>query len=432
MPDQQELRRRAFAALRELLGRLGEPRPLILAVDDLQWGDVDSAILLSDLICSPESPGLLFIGCFRSEDLERSPFLSEIRKSIAAAPGPLDHRELAVEALTQSEARELTLALLGRDDAVSRAQAHMVGRESGGNPLFIDELVRHIQSGEPTESWEEIGQLDLDEVLWARIQRQPEEARRLLGVVAVSGRPIRQALAFQAAELGAGSRVALASLRSARLIRCIGQTQHDEIETYHDRIRETVVAHLSPTALRVAPRTAGGGAGHGRPGRSGNPRRPPPRGRRPGSRLRLLLARRRPGRRGAGVRPRGAALSGRARAAPGQPTTTARLLWKKLGDALANAGRGAEAAQAYLKAAEARDGRRNPGAQAAGIDPALDQRPRRRRPGTVAHLARPARHDHARHRATGPGSRSSGTARCFACAASGFATATRARSRPST
>ena len=44
-------------------------------------------------------------------------------------------------------------------------------RESGGNPLFIDELVRHIQSGEPTDSWEEIGQLDLDEVLWARIQR---------------------------------------------------------------------------------------------------------------------------------------------------------------------------------------------------------------------------------------------------------------------
>jgi serine/threonine protein kinase len=350
MPDHQELRRRAFAALRELLKRLGEQRPLILAVDDLQWGDMDSAVLLSDLICSAHPPVLLFIGCFRSEDLERSPFLSEVRKSIDATPGPLDHRELAVEALRQSEARELTLALLGRDDAVSRAQAHMVGRESGGNPLFIDELVRHIQSGGPTDNWDEIGQLDLDEVLWARIQRQPEEARRLLGVVAVSGRPIRQALAFQATELGVGGRVALGSLRSARLIRCIGQTQQDEVETYHDRIRETVVAHLSPAALRWH---------H--------------------ERLALVLATAGPvdpevlaGHfRGAGdfVRAydyysRGADQASAALAfdhaarlyrvalelyqgADNQP----RLLWKKLGHALSNAGRGSEAAEAYLKAA---------------------------------------------------------------------------------
>jgi eukaryotic-like serine/threonine-protein kinase len=350
MPDQQELRRRAFGALRELLKRLGDRKPLILAVDDLQWGDIDSAILLADLICSTQPPILLFIGCFRSEDLERSAFLSEIRKSIGAGPGPLDHRELAVEALTQSEARELTLALLGRDDAVSRAQAHMVGRESGGNPLFIDELVRHIQSGEPTDNWDKIGQLDLDEVLWARIQRQPEEARRLLGVVAVSGRPIRQALAFQATELGVGGRVALASLRSARLIRCIGRTQQDEVETYHDRIRETVVAHLSPAALRWH---------H--------------------ERLALVLATAGPvdpevlaGHfRGAGDFVR--AYDYYSRAADQASTAlafdhAARLyrvalelyqgadnqapvLWKKLGHALANAGSGTEAAQAYLKAA---------------------------------------------------------------------------------
>ena len=125
-----------------------------------------------------------------------------------------------------------------------------MARESGGNPLFIDELVKHIQGGEPIDRWEAIGQLDLDEVLWERIRRQPEEAQRLLGVVAVSGRPIRQALAFQASDLGGGGRVALASLRTARLIRCIGQAQHDDVEIYHDRIRETVVAHLRPDLLR--------------------------------------------------------------------------------------------------------------------------------------------------------------------------------------
>ena len=351
MPDQQELRRRTFAGLRELLKRLAERTPLILAIDDLQWGDVDSAHLLADLICSEHSPALLFIGCFRSEDSERSPFLLEMRNSMAKEPKARDHRELAVEELSMTEARQLALALLGRDDAVALAQAHVVATESRGNPLFIDELVRHIQSGEPIDRWEAIGQLDLDEVLWTRIKRQPQDALRLLGLVAVSGRPIRQSLAFQASELGVGARVALASLRSARLIRCLGQAHSEEIEIYHDRIRETVVAHLPGESVRwnherlaLVLLTSG----------SVDPE---------------ILA----------VHYRGAGQAARAceyyslaadqAAAALAFDHSARLyrfalelhegtpaqagaLWRKLGDALANAGRGNEAAQVYAKAAE--------------------------------------------------------------------------------
>ncbi len=269
-----------------------------------------------------------------------------------------------------------------------------MARESGGNPLFIDELVKHIQGGEPIDRWEAIGQLDLDEVLWERIRRQPEDAQRLLGAVAVSGRPIYQSLAFQAAELGAGGRVALASLRTARLIRLIGQAQQDEIEIYHDRIRETVVAHL--------PRTACGGSTNGWRCSC----RPPGRWTRrswpviiagpatqPGRASITRAAPIRPRRRWRSITPPGCIgprwRSTRAGGA-GRPVT------EETGRCPGQRRPGAEAAQAYQAAAGSADPARDPRAEAAGLDPAPDQRACRRGRRGAAHAARAAGHLHAR------------------------------------
>src|SRR5262249_54328375 len=153
----------------------------------------ENAPLLTELVRPPGAPLLLLLGSFRSEDVETSPFL----RSLLGCDGSdsswltFPYKELSVGALSQGESRALAVALWGRDDAITRAEAHLVARESQGNPFFLDELVKHIQGGGGLSSRSPaLGAITLDEVLWARVSRLSDAARRLLGVVAVSGRPI--------------------------------------------------------------------------------------------------------------------------------------------------------------------------------------------------------------------------------------------------
>src|SRR5262249_33294588 len=142
--DPQEVRRRAFAALRELLARLGDRQPLVLAIDDLQWGDVDSAVLLSDLLLPPDPPVALLIGCHRSEGAASGPFLRASAQLRPRGAG-IDRGDLAIEPLSAQEAERLAQQLIGENLALAR-HARTMSREAGGNPFFVQELVRYLES----------------------------------------------------------------------------------------------------------------------------------------------------------------------------------------------------------------------------------------------------------------------------------------------
>ncbi len=247
IPDEQELRRRAFGALREMLARLGDRLRLVLVIDDLQWGDEDSVALLTALLRPPDPPVFLLLCCYRSEYVQTSPCLRVLIET-HAADATLDRRHLSVEALEPAEARALVKDLLGA--GATEMQVESIARESGGSPYFIHELVQHARSGAPLAGYSTTGgQITLDEVLWQRIARLPDDSRRLLETVAVSGRPLRQADAYRAAGLEGDSPTILTTLRINHFVRSTGPEGHDEVETYHDRVRETVVAHLSAETL---------------------------------------------------------------------------------------------------------------------------------------------------------------------------------------
>jgi hypothetical protein len=356
VPDPRELRRRAVAALRDLLGRLGDRHPLVLVIDDLQWGDADSALLLADLLQPPDPPPLLLIGCYRRDDDAASAFLGRLWATVGTLGGPLERRELAVDELTMAQAETLAELLLGldRDDPARQAHAAAVAQESEGNPFFITELVRHVRArlettGVPSDG----GSLQLDDVLWERIQSLAPAARLLLEILAVFGRPIQAIEACRAAGLHGDQSAVLGLLRAARLIR--GTSPMGEpglIETYHDRIRETVFTRIPAPELErhhLQLATTLAGTNHPDPEtlavhflQSGRRREAAGYFIRAGDRAIGVLA-----------FDRAATLYRMALELGPAGLEEGRRLRIKLGDALANAGRGGAAAEEYHRAAAA-------------------------------------------------------------------------------
>jgi serine/threonine protein kinase/predicted ATPase len=247
MPDLRELRQRAFAALRELLKRLGERSPLILCIDDLQWGDVDSAALLADLVRPPDAPRMLLLIAYRSEYVGTSACLHALTTSWSAPGATPPGGSLAVEALSPEETLTLAQTLLHETGPNAAARADWVVRESGGSAFFIYELVRHLRSGMTQAAVEGV---NLDEVLWQRVQRLPEDSRHLVELVAVAGKPLALRRVQQAAGLRSLSPQVILALRAEHLVRTTGPHLDDDIESFHDRVRESVVAHLTPALLR--------------------------------------------------------------------------------------------------------------------------------------------------------------------------------------
>jgi eukaryotic-like serine/threonine-protein kinase len=253
--DLQELRRRGFSALRELLSRLGDRKQLVLFIDDLQWGDTDSAALLSEILRAPDAPALLLIGSYRSDDVETSSMLKTFLPSLRATSAN-DVRELRIEELDDSESFNLALALMNPQFTLTSDHALTIARESGGSPLFINELSHYLRvtsaaltNGTTDTRSSKKKEVTLEEVIDARYRQLPESARRLLEIVAVAGKPVERSVASRAASLDKEEE-SLILLRSNYLVRTRELQDRQEIETYHDRIRETLNAHLSPEKLK--------------------------------------------------------------------------------------------------------------------------------------------------------------------------------------
>jgi tetratricopeptide (TPR) repeat protein len=235
--DPRALRLRALAALKDLLGRISERARVVLWIDDVQWGDADSASLLRLLLDPPDHPNIALILTFRSETSESCEFLKTFRgREFDTA---IRIVLLEVAPLDVEESHALVVAIAPH---LSPDVARAIARESSGLPLFVAELTG-AQSLPGSKLGDAAGP-SLENVLMSRVASLQPADRRLLNFIALAGRPLERELILQAASVGPTGTAALTRLAADHLILSHGDDLTSLLEPFHDRVRETVAGAL--------------------------------------------------------------------------------------------------------------------------------------------------------------------------------------------
>jgi tetratricopeptide (TPR) repeat protein len=343
--DRRELRRRAFAALREAFETISLERPVVIHIDDLQWADQDSIDVLHGLLESFERARLLFILSFRSEEISNLPFLEQL----LARAGTPAARAIELGPLSTADAASYVETMLGPKWPAAHSYAQTLARDSDGNPFLLDQMARvalAVGGERDTRS------LRVGEMLNTRVSQMPEGARELVEVLAIAGQPIDAEVAYQSAGLLGDERPLVTSLRIAHLLRTSASGQR--VDLYHDRIREHFAQDLSTAEVRSIHRRLANGIGakgiddpeslyeHYLGARELN-------------RAAVFAGKAAEVAQKALAFERAASFYRRALELSAGSGPQVKIWYVGLGDALANAGRGGEAARAYLQAATLAD-----------------------------------------------------------------------------
>ena len=239
--DPSQLRRDAFDALRELLGRLAAGRPLDTRCRRPAVGRRRERARAGDLLRQPGQPGVLLIVAFRTDDIEKNAFIESLIDRARVSESAFERHEIELGPLSEVASRELASRLVSVAPCSPR-QIDNIVREARGVPFLIELFSRYL-----AESGTSRDDVVLDRLISTVLDDLPEGCRELLDAVAVSGRPIDTMLVREATAVAGNERRLVGALQGAYLVRPAGSAA--TIEPYHDRVREAVVGRLSAARL---------------------------------------------------------------------------------------------------------------------------------------------------------------------------------------
>lgn len=238
-----ETRRRAEDALNELFQHLATDRALVIWIDDLQWGDLDSASVIKKWWTRSHGARFLLICSYRGEEVETSPCLKAL---VDTKAGPAAAKEVFIDLAPLAEI-DVRALCSERMNTASTASPHVIDRivlEAGGNPFLAQQLAA-LAVAKRARGDADIENLSVEELVLRTGALLESDARALLNVLAIAGRPLAPHLALMAAEVRREGRSHIHALHALRLVRTRVIAGQRCLEVYHDRVREGVQGSMS-------------------------------------------------------------------------------------------------------------------------------------------------------------------------------------------
>jgi predicted ATPase/DNA-binding SARP family transcriptional activator len=248
-------RLRFFEALARAI--LLAPQPLLLVLDDLQWCDQETLEWLHFLLRFDASARLLVVACVREEEL---PLHQPLRAFLLNLRATQPVTEIMLNPLDAAETGKLASQVANRELGLNEGMR--LFRETGGNPLFVVEMVRAdlgVESASQPEAeraqWpallEDARTLPprVQAVLVGRLLQVSDFAREFVELAATIGREFTLELLIGASNADAERAVhALDELWHKRIVREHGANSYDFT---HDKLREVAYAEISAPQRRM-------------------------------------------------------------------------------------------------------------------------------------------------------------------------------------
>jgi AAA ATPase-like protein len=179
-----------YVLFEAVAAELARPPGALLVIDDLHWADRPVILLLRHVLQSTLDSPLLVVGTYRDAELDAAhPFselLGELRRE-----HPFER--ITLDGLAAEELGGLVEGLTGVGGPDSFLQA--LRDETEGNPLFVEEVLRHLaDSGSAHERMtsgvlERVGVPEgVKDVVGRRLARLGEHANHVLAIASVVGR----------------------------------------------------------------------------------------------------------------------------------------------------------------------------------------------------------------------------------------------------